>query len=563
MSESRGIRRLTLSGRRKVAAVALTLAVGIGVAFAGDAAARSQAASHTFVYVVPAVPTHLGLWPSEGNATSLLYQLLDSKLVDYNLSALANNGCSELPTDTDLIGNLASSWIVKPNKYVQFTLRDVKSAYGNELNAEDVRWSLDRSLHQTSTVLNSALGTTAQFNVTDGNSFNIDNFVKIINPHTVRLILKKSTVFDVISWTNDLTNIWDATEAMKYATPSDPQANAWFQNNTADFGPWKVSSFTPGVEIDLVPNPYWKPYYKGTRGNITKVVIQAVPDATVRDQLLQTGAAQYASALSSQQYLALEKTSGVTVKTCVSASRDFLMLNEHNPVFANVQVRQAISDAIDRKALVNVAYSGVLGRPARFGLSQFVKFPQPPASEQFTYNVAKAKSLLAAAGYPNGFTVNLTYSESRPGPQATPDAILIQTMLAAVGITVNLQNVASSTNFTTINNTGDYDMEMYSENAVLSDPIFNSSAFTQSDSPNDAYGFDSPTWDAALNNAKFSTPGTPQYFAALKALAIQGPIQVPIVYLVDDISILAFRSNVTGFHYDMTGWLMPQYLSMT
>jgi peptide/nickel transport system substrate-binding protein len=245
----------------------------------------------------------------------------------------------------------------------------------------------------------------------------------------------------------------------------------------------------------------------------------------------------------------------------VSAVRHWLGLNEKDPRLADVRVRQAISYAIDRKALINVAYHGI-GRPARFGLSQFFTFPQPPPSQQFQYNPTKAKSLLAAAGYPNGFKLQMIYNLSRPGPVASSLAVLLKTMLGQVGIDVDLRLIAGGADFTTAFTSGNYQSVIYSENAVILDPTFNLANFTNNGSPNDSINFNNAQWDAAMDGAKFSTPGSPQQAKYLNTLARMGVSEVPIAYLADVFNPYAFSSNVTGLVNDPTGSIFPNYLSM-
>lgn len=536
--------------RRTLAFLAVTL---LGLGIVGGATARSSAQSppRTFVYVVPALPTTLGVWPSEGDATQVLYAALDSGLVNYDVGKLRRDGCGQAPATTDLIGNLAASWTVVRNKHVTFRLKNVRSAWGNTLTAEDVRWSVNRALNQkTSQTIPNSLGQSA--------AFNMNRLMTVVNPRTIRFNLSRSTSLDVQSFANVLIPIWDSKEAKKHATSSDPWAEEWFKRNTADFGPWKLASFTPSQEIVLTPNPNWR----GTRGNINRLILRAVPDATVRAQLVRSGDAQSASRLLPDQYASLESARGVNVLKCVSLLRDWLALNQKDERLKDVRVRQAISLAIDRRALVNVAYRGTLGRPARFGISQFAKFPQPPASQQFRTNVEEAKRLLAAAGYRNGFEMTLTYSNSRPGPQATPAAILIKTMLSTVGIDVNLRSIAGNTEFFTLQRGGNYQALFYNENSPIADPVFQHLVNTYTGGTANTYGFSDKAWDNLVDKARLSVPGSRQQGQLFRQLSIMAVQKMPIVYLVDNIALVAFTSSVSGYHHYPLGQLVPHQLTL-
>ena len=161
-----------------------------------------------------------------------------------------------------------------------------------------------------------------------------------------------------------------------------------------------------------------------------------------------------------------------------------------------------------------------------------------------------------------GFDLTLTYSNSRPGPQATPSAVLLKTMLAQIGINLNLRFVAGNTEFFTLYGDGNFQSVIYSENAVISDPVFNTSNFTRAGARSNPFGFNDKQWESLLDQATFTTPGSKQQVNALKAIARVGVTKMPIVYLVDTIALVALRSNVSGYHHDILGQMLPHYVSL-
>ncbi|HWK26410.1 MAG TPA: ABC transporter substrate-binding protein [Solirubrobacter sp.] len=532
-----------------VAGVALLAFSGSDESSGGtkNAAAGTAKSGGTLVYAVPAVPEILDSFPYGGDGTRWLNITLNSQLIDYDTSKLQDAGCGKVASSADVRGNLAESYTVSPDRSsITLKLHDTRSAYGNPLTAEDVKWSFARIL---------ALGSFMANTLGANGHYDLDDFVNVVDPHTVRINIKQPFSFEVALLTNNLLTVWDSTEARKHATAKDPWATKWMATHTADFGPWQLESFTPGSEIILKRNPN----YTLTRGNVDRVVMRAVPDSSVRTQLLTAGDADITARLSYDEYKQLTTVDGVKVQKCVSPNRDYLILNHKEPALSKPDVRRAISLAIDRQALVDSAYQGY-GAPARYGLSQFIDFPKPAESGQLQYDPEKAKQLLAAAGYPDGFQLNLLYSAVRPGSVVMQSAPVIQSMLAKVGIKVKLRNVAGGTDFYKSYSEGNYEAVLYSEGSPLSDPTYSASTFLKTGGNDNTFGYSSKQFDKTLADAKALTVGPEQQklLAQLSQISVD---DVSIVFLVDQASVVPMRSSLSGYQARPQGEVVPSDLS--
>lgn len=529
--------------------VALVAALAFASAQAAQAAVRGENAprSATFVYAVPSVTTTLDYAPYQGDANRFVDIPLESKLVLYDPSKLKGKGCYQLASVSDIKGDLATSWSYsKDRKTITLHLRtDARSQYGNPLTAADVKWSILRSM---------AMSPIASFNYFTITHYDKANPVTIVNPHTVQLHVDSPTALDLIENTVFFAIILDSKEALQHATTADPWAQSWLQTHTDTFGPWEVSDFQPGQQVTYVPNPYY--YGKKSRGNITKFIIRQVPDAATRVQLLQAGQVDWAARLGFNDYLTLNRTPGVAVKKCLSPNRDDVVLNIHNATLAKPQVREAISMALDRRAIAKGAYLG-FGMPARSGLSQWYKFPKPTAL--YSYNPQKAKQLLAQAGYPNGFDLNMLYSPTRPGPVAEQSAILIQNMLSAVGIRVHLTEDASGTDFSSKFLAGNFDAIIWQEPPLIADPYFSASIYNISNSFQNHFGFDDPSYDKFVLSVGTTPPGARRQ-KLMSQLAGIGVTDYPVIYLTDDFFMQAFRSNIKGYLATPDGEVYPDTL---
>ena len=202
----------------------------------------------------------------------------------------------------------------------------------------------------------------------------------------------------------------DSTEALSPATEEDPWASEWLSANSATYGPYQVTSFEPGESIRLAANPGWP---NGTVG-YDEVIMQQVPDASSRLQLLERGEVEYAAGLQPEQFASLQESDTVDTTTRVGNTIVMLETNHAFEPFQDARVRHALAHAIDREAIVEgpmQGFAGVLTNQLPSGLEQ----PTPP--EPYTYDPDLARDLLAEAGYEDGFEFPLTINLTRPGPR--------------------------------------------------------------------------------------------------------------------------------------------------
>lgn len=207
-------------------------------------------------------------------------------------------------------------------------------------------------------------------------------------------------------------------------------------------GPFELVSFTPGQSIILKANPnYWNkslPYVTGVNEKL---------GVSPEVQLLELEKGQIdlmGDPLPNSDYLNVINNKSLASQINHRQSLDtyYLTLNTKVKPFNNPLVREAVSYAIDRSFLLKLVNGQ--GSPA----TGFI----PPGVTGYTsenlvnpLNVAKAKQLLAQAGYPHGFSTTLYSWNTQPWTNLDP---AIQQQLAAIGITVNVRPIQESTFFT-------------------------------------------------------------------------------------------------------------------
>ncbi|HWA43424.1 MAG TPA: ABC transporter substrate-binding protein [Hypericibacter adhaerens] len=201
-------------------------------------------------------------------------------------------------------------------------------------------------------------------------------------------------------------------------------------------GPFIFVDYQKDAVIRYKANP---DYFRGKQ-KIDNLVFAITPDATARMAKLQAGECQIAPYPNPADIEKLKADPNLKVEQQEGLNVGYVSMNVTKKPFDDVRVRQAMNMAIDKDAIIKAVFQGA-GKPA--------VNPIPPTIwsydkdiKPYPYDPAKAKALLAEAGYANGFTTDLWYMPvQRPyNPDAKKIAELIQADLAKLGITAELKS---------------------------------------------------------------------------------------------------------------------------
>ena len=329
---------------------------------------------------------------------------------------------------TQTIPQLADSWDISPDGTV-FTFHlhhGVMSAYGNEFTSADVVWRWQRMWSLKANGL-------GFFSLADLAG---PQDVVAVDRYTVAFHLQHANGMFLTLMQNTFMYYIDSVEAMKHATPDDPWALNWTEQNAAVFGPYTVTQNVPGQQtvLEALPNYYGGPL------PIKKIIYREVPDGSVQSQLLQAGQVDVATGLDALQLLALNGQPGVKALSWAGTAEVPLIMNVKDPPFDNVLVRQAISYAIPYDDIISSVYQGTATRWKSSVPSVFPGYTD--AAWHYDTDIAKAKALLAQAGHPNGFDTTLSFDGTFPDHEAI--AVLLKTALAKVGINVTINKLSSA-----------------------------------------------------------------------------------------------------------------------
>ena len=311
-------------------------------------------------------------------------------------------------------------------------------------------------------------------------------------------------------------------------------------------GPYMLKSWVPNTAITLVRNPR---YFAAGQPQIDTVVFQVIPSDASRIAALRTGQIQFAAFLDPiyfPQVQELQQGGLANVLHVLDINYHLLGFNTKRKPFNNPLVRLALSYAIDRNQILQAAGrgQGVVYRPAdprarRAGRSRSAKYAP------YTLNLARAKQLLAQAGYPHGFSFTIMASHYLPSDYTAAE--IIQQQLKPLGINAQI----ATTEW------GDYvhkwvvrNFDSFTgENGDWTDPDLAMYAALHTGGSTNAFQFSDPTLDRLLDQARAATST-----AARKALYDQIQLRLvngggPMIYTYASYWDYATSPNLKGYTY--------------
>ncbi len=323
----------------------------------------------------------------------------------------------------ELEEDLAKDYSVSEDgKVYTFNLQQgVKFHNGDELTAEDVKYSVNRIIDQ------------------EVRASHFDALEEIQTPdqYTVKFVLEKP-VAPFLTFLAYPMNAVVNKQAVK-------QNDGNIDNVDAGSGPFQLGEWKK--DQHLVLNKF-KDYFKEGKPYLDTVKLRPIPDETARTTALRNEEVDMILQVASKNVKTLEKETGIQVNSVPGSWWEYVGLNTTKEPFDDKKVRQAIAWGIDRQELINMVKFGMATRLA--------DGPIPPGhwahnSEQVypERDVEKAKKLLAEAGYPDGFKTEMIVLPKENNKNA---AQVIKQQMKDLGIEVNIRSLESSVYFNKLGN---------------------------------------------------------------------------------------------------------------
>ena len=311
-----------------------------------------------------------------------------------------------------LAPSLAESWTVSPDGLVyEFVLRrGVKFHNGEPVTAEDVKFSLERYRGAGAGPFKARIAA-----------------VDAVDPGRVRIRFKQP-------WPDFLTFYGTPATGAGWVVPKkyvEKVGDDGFKRAPIGAGPYKFVSFNPGVELVLEANEH---YWRKTP-SVKRLVFKAVPEEVTRLAMLKRGEVDIAYSIRGAMAEELRRTPGLTLQPNYPPGTFWLVFPEQwtapKSPWADKRVRLAVNHAIDRAAINEAETLGFSKITGSIIPHTFEFFWAPPVH---AFDPARAKKLLAEAGYPGGFDAGSYYCD---GSYANLGEAVVN-YLKAVGIRTQL-----------------------------------------------------------------------------------------------------------------------------
>ncbi|QHQ22611.1 glutathione ABC transporter substrate-binding protein GsiB [Pectobacterium brasiliense] len=310
-----------------------------------------------------------------------------------------------------LVNVLADSYDVSPDG-LTYTVKlhpGVKFHDGTAFNAAAVKVNLDRASNPDSRL--------KRYNL-----FKMIEKTEAVDDLTVKITLK--TPFS--AFVNNLAH----PAAVMISPAALKQYGKDIGFHPVGTGPYR---FVTWNQTDFVKVEKFNGYWKAGLPKLDSITWRPVVDNNTRAALLQTGEAQFAYPIPFEQAKVLEKNDKLALVASPSILHRYISMNITQKPFDNPKVREALNYAINKEALIKVAFSGY-ATPAEGPLPSSIDYSVK--YHPWPYDPAKARELLKEAGYPDGFTTTLWSSHNHSTAQKVLQ--FTQQQLAQVGVKVQV-----------------------------------------------------------------------------------------------------------------------------
>ena len=322
-----------------------------------------------------------------------------------------------------------------------------------------------------------------------------------------------------------------------YILPADYTAQETAPVGT---GPYKFVS--RAVQDSLVLERFAD--YWGTPGKLDKVTFKILESADGLILGLQSGALDLVAHLSSDQTIQLD-TEDFHIEEGSMNLVQALYLNNAEKPFDDIRVRQALCYAIDKQAVIDLAFDGY-GIPLGTSMfPSFSKYYDESLTDYYTLDTEKAKQLLSEAGYPDGFEMTITVP-SNYTPHVNTATVLVE-LLREVGIKAAVKPVDWSTWLEEVYSNRQYQSTV---TGVSSDNMTARKLLERFGSRvgNNFTNFSDPEYDEILAQALRETDDTKQteLYRTLEHILTE---KAANVYLQDMADLIAVRKGLEGLTF--------------
>jgi peptide/nickel transport system substrate-binding protein len=354
------------------------------------AAARPR---DTLIFGMSSYPTSLDPWLNAGANGAGLKLLIYRALLSYD-------------TDGQLRGELAESWGQDGDNVWVFKLRDAVFHNGAKVTSDDVKWTIEQVAADKSTgYLRAECRSIARVETPDDK--------------TVRIVTSQPTV---------TIPVWMASTYL----PIIARGSTDNGGQPVGAGPFVLAAQERGVSLDMVA---FDKFYRPGQPVLKAIKLVNYGDENLRVAALHSGDVDLIEYVPWQTMQGIEDDPNLRLNGTVGSFM-YLTFNGKSGPFRDARVRRAVALAIKRDEIVKAVFFGRGSPMEGLPIQQNSPFYNEKLAHGWSYDPARARALLAEAGYPNGFSSPLLATAQYSMMQGTAE--FVQRDLAAIGITVGL-----------------------------------------------------------------------------------------------------------------------------
>lgn len=445
-----------------------------------------------------------------------------SSLYDRDIMFNVYDTLFQITPQNKIIGDLVQSWTISPDgkTYTLHLHQGIKFQDGTPFNAAAVKFNFERNMQKTSARATDLAAVSS---------------VSTSGDYTVTIHLKQAY--------SPLLSILSDRAGMMVSPTAATKEGANLTKDPVGTGPYKFKERVIGDHITLVRFPgYW---HKGVN-SINTVVYKVFTDPNVEVANLESGAVDMIDAVPSSQLQSLESNKSFVVSNHTGLGYQGFYLNDQTAPFNNQDLREAVSDAIDRAALVQVAEKGV-ATPGSSPFSSASPVYSKSVDAPIAPNSATVKKLLKAGGEPNGFSFTF---QTANNPVSVQIAQVIQSMLQQYGIQMTIDQLDYGTLLANSNK------HAFQANQLgwsgRFDPDQNFAPFLVTNGSQNDSGYSNKTVDKLDSEAVATSDiaKRSKLYAEMMNIIHE---QAPYVYLFHQNNVYAYSTKVHGFQYTSDG----------
>ena len=415
----------------------------------------------------------------------------------------------------DLKPALATEWVISDDATTYtFTIREgVLFHDGSVVTAEDVKYSLERCMDETTESYQKSLSAVESIEVTD--------------PSHLVITLEKG----------------DSEFLTQLTTSVIPAANTDTKFNPIGTGPYRFVSHAPQENVVLAKfEEYWDA--EGA-AHIDDVILKIESDNSAITLGMQAGSIDMFCRLTTEMYDQLSSSPEIAIDEGTMNLVVAMYLNNKVKPFDDVKVRQAMNFACDVNQIMDIVFDG---KGAPIGSSMFpafTKYFDESLNETYATDIEKAKELLKEAGYENGFTFTATVPSNYQ--QYIDMATILKEQYAEIGVTMEIQPIEWSSWLSDVYGNREYEATIVGVDASTLAASALLARFT-SEAHNNFVNFKSAEYDAAYAEAQSAIDDHEKTASYRKCVEILN-MEAANVYIMDMPSFVALNKKFTGYTF--------------